>query len=74
MESNPGTFFVSVRRIKPVPEDDTVEIKLSLGDARRLCRLMLHGHPNNQFNTIWALRCRLLNALTDQGILAEDLG
>lgn len=45
MESNPGTFGVSVQRIKPKVEDDTIVIKLTLGDARRLHQMELPAMP-----------------------------
>jgi len=74
VESNPGTFGVKVTRIKPKVEDDDINIRLTLGDARRLEHLLDNGLPNNPYNSIWALRERLLSALRQNNVHGKDLG
>jgi hypothetical protein len=74
MESNPGTFFVSVERIKPPIEDDTISIVLSLGDARRLHSILTYRLPGNEHNSVWSLKLRLTKALEEHEVSCNDLG
>lgn len=74
-ESNPGTFGVTGRRIKPPRVDDDIEITLTLGDARRLHHIMhRRGFPDNPHNSIEGLRVRLLAILNGMNVNHEDLG
>ena len=72
MESNPGTFGVSVSR--SFASSDQVNMKLTLGDARRLHAVLTKGLPDNPYNTIHGLVERLLAEFERVEVHCDDLG